>query len=137
MPIFYECDRCTACCRWPGQVEVSDVEISAMAEFLSLAEHEFIQRYTRLNASRTALALEDKPNGECIFLDGNDCRVNSVKPQQCRNFPNLWNFPGFLQICRAKPVVMEQAAYAAAMERATGVKPHARTLSDPACENLP
>jgi uncharacterized protein len=118
MPIFYECDRCTACCRWPGQVKLSNAEISAMAAFLSLTEGEFIQRYTRLHTSRTALALEDKPGGECIFLDGHDCRVNPVKPQQCRGFPNLWNFPGFQQVCRAQPVVLQQADYEAALEKA-------------------
>ena len=123
MPIFYACDRCTACCRWPGQVKLNNAEISAMAAFLSLTEHEFIQRYTRLHTSRTGLSLEDKPNGECIFLDGTNCRVNPVKPQQCRNFPNLWNFPGFQQICRAKPVVMAEADYEAALEKATGVMP--------------
>lgn len=122
MPIFYECDRCTACCRWPGQVKLTDAEIAAMARFLSMSEEEFIQQYTRLHTSRTGLALEDKPNGECIFLDGNDCRVNPVKPQQCRNFPNLWNFPGFREICRAKEVLMEQADYDVALEKATGVK---------------
>ena len=122
MPIFYECDRCTACCRWPGQVKLTDAEIAAMARFLSMSEEEFIQQYTRLHTSRTGLALEDKPNGECIFLDGNGCRVNPVKPQQCRNFPNLWNFPGFREICRAKEVLMEQADYDVALEKATGVK---------------
>jgi uncharacterized protein len=121
MPIFYECDRCTACCRWPGQVKLSDREISAMAEFLSLSEDEFIQRYTRVHTSRSGLALEDKASGECIFLDGNDCRVNPVKPQQCRNFPNLWNFPGFQEICRAKEVVMDQGAYETALENASGL----------------
>ena len=131
MPIFYECDRCTACCRWPGQVRLSNAEISAMAEFLAVPEHEFIQSFTRLDSSRTALALEDKANGECIFLDGNDCRVNPVKPQQCRSFPNLWNFPGFEKICRAKPVVMDQTNYEEAIERATGAKPPVRSLNDP------
>ncbi|NJM55265.1 MAG: hypothetical protein HC841_04560 [Verrucomicrobiae bacterium] len=23
MPIFHECQRCTACCRWPGQVRLT------------------------------------------------------------------------------------------------------------------
>ena len=122
MPIFYECDRCTACCRWPGQVKLTDAEITAMARFLSISEDEFIQHYTRLHTSRTGLALQDKPNGECVFLEGNNCRVNPIKPQQCRNFPNLWNFPGFQEICRAKAVVMDQADYEVALERATGQK---------------
>jgi hypothetical protein len=101
VPIYYECDRCTACCRWPGQVRLLEEEITRLAEFLGMSEHEFIQRHTRLRADRRGLSLLEKSNGECEFLDGNDCRVQPVKPQQCRDFPNLWNFPGWREICRA------------------------------------
>lgn len=111
MPIFHECQRCTACCRWPGQVRLSEAEISRLAAFLRLSEFEFIQEFTRLRADRHGLALKDKPNGECIFLDGNDCAVQAVKPGQCRAFPNLWNFPGFEEICHAVPRVVDQAEY--------------------------
>lgn len=106
MAIFYECQRCTACCRWPGQVKVTDEEIHQMAGFVGLTDFEFIQRYTRLRSDRQGLALMDKPNGECIFLSGNHCTVQPVKPQQCRDFPNLWNFPGFEKICRAIPRIV-------------------------------
>ena len=129
MPIFYECDRCTACCRWPGQVRLSDGEITRLAAFLEMSEFDFVQRYTRLTADRQGLAVEDKPNGECIFLEGNDCVVNTVKPQQCRDFPNLWSFPGFQEMCRAKAVVMDNAAYAEAIEKATGRKDATSVLS--------
>ena len=132
MPIFYECDRCTACCRWPGQVKITTAEITRMAAHLGLAEDHFIQNYTRLNADRSGLALIDQPSGECIFLDGNDCRVNPVKPQQCRNFPNLWNFPGFEEMCRAKKVLLSEPDYRAAIARITGVEPPAAIAPEPA-----
>lgn len=103
MPIHYECVRCTECCRWPGQVRLTHAEISRLAEFLGRSELDFIQRYTRLRADRHGLALEEKPDGECVFLEGRDCAVQPVKPQQCRDFPNKWNFPGFEKICRAVP----------------------------------
>jgi len=103
MPVHYECVRCTECCRWPGQVKLSGAEIARLAEFLGLSEHDFIQRYTRLRVDRSGLALQDKPGGECIFLEGRDCAVQPVKPQQCRDFPNGWNFPGFEKICHAVP----------------------------------
>jgi Fe-S-cluster containining protein len=103
VPIFYECQRCTACCRWPGQVRVTDAEIARLAAFKGLSEHDFIQEFTRLRADRRGLSLAEKPNGECIFLEGNDCSVQPVKPGQCSDFPNLWNFPGFEKICHALP----------------------------------
>src|SRR5215218_7871695 len=101
--IHYECQRCTACCRWPGQVTVSEAEVAEIARYLGLHEHDFVQRHTRLRPERNGLALEDKPNGECAFLEGNDCAINPVKPQQCRDFPDKWNFPGWRQVCEAVP----------------------------------
>jgi Fe-S-cluster containining protein len=105
--VHYYCQRCTACCRWPGQVKVSDAEIAAIAGFLGLEEGEFIQRFTRLRQQRDGLALIDKGNGECFFLEGNDCVINDVKPQQCRDFPNKWNFPGWRQVCEAVPELVK------------------------------
>jgi Fe-S-cluster containining protein len=103
MKVHYQCQRCAACCRWPGQVKISAHEITQIAAYLRLAEHDFIQRHTRLRAERNGLALKDKPNGECSFLEGNSCAIQSVKPQQCRDFPNEWNFPGWRQVCEALP----------------------------------
>jgi Fe-S-cluster containining protein len=123
MPIFYACDRCTACCRWPGQVRITTEEIARLAAFVGQNESDFIQKYTRLSVDRQGLALKDKANGECVFLEGNDCVVNAVKPQQCRDFPNLWNFPAFQEVCRAKEILLEDESYAEAIERATGRKP--------------
>ena len=82
-----------------------------MSAHLGLSEHDFIQKYTRLRADRQGLALMDKPNGECIFLDGNDCTVQPVKPRQCQDFPNLWNFPGFEKTCKAIPRVVAESEY--------------------------
>lgn len=103
MAIFYECQRCTACCRWPGNVRVSDEEIAALAKFKGLSEFDFIQKYTRLHTDRRGLSLIEKPNHECIFLEGRDCTVQPVKPQQCKDFPNKWNFPGWREVCHAIP----------------------------------
>ena len=110
--IHYTCQRCTACCRWPGEVPVGVAEIAALAAYLGLSEHAFIQRYTRLRATRDGLALLDKGsagdggyNHECIFLAGRDCAVQPVKPGQCAGFPNTWNFPGWREVCEAVPTL--------------------------------
>jgi Fe-S-cluster containining protein len=101
--IHYHCQRCTACCRWPGFVKVDDVEIATIARYLGLSEDDFIQRYTRLRPQRDGLALIDKENHECIFLEGCDCAIQAVKPGQCAGFPNTWNFPGWREVCEAIP----------------------------------
>ncbi len=98
-------------------------EIGRMATFLQLSEREFVQRYTRLTNDRRGLALQDKLGGSCVFLEGENCAVQSVKPQQCRDFPNLWNFPGFEKTCRALPRVVGEKEYARLVEAATGRRP--------------
>ncbi len=80
---------------------MTQAEIARLAAFKGLSEFDFIQEYTRLDQQRRGLALKEKPGGECIFLEGNDCTVQPVKPQQCRDFPNGWNFPGFEKVCEA------------------------------------
>ena len=120
MPIFHECQRCTACCRWPGEVRLASGEISRLAAFRGQTESAFIQQFTRLTQDRQGLALQERPDGSCVFLEGSDCAVQPVKPQQCRDFPNLWNFPGFEQTCRAIPRLVTDEDYARLIERATG-----------------
>ncbi len=83
---------------------MSEPEIRRIAGFLSISEEEFIQRYTRLRPDRRGLALIDKGDGECFFLEGRDCRLQAVKPVQCQGFPNRWNFPGWRDVCEAIPV---------------------------------
>ena len=90
VPMILECERCTACCRWPGQVCLSEPEIRRLAAFKGLSETDFIQQFTRLRPDRRGLALTEQPDGACIFLTGDGCAVQAVKPQQCRDFPNLW-----------------------------------------------
>ncbi len=103
--VRYECVRCGNCCRWPGPVRVSRKEISEIAVALDIAEDVFINRYTRLVDNRSALSLTEKPDGSCVFLNGNNCSVNAVKPKQCREFPNEWNFQGFREECRSRIVL--------------------------------
>jgi Fe-S-cluster containining protein len=92
-------------------VRLTDEEITRLAVFKGLSEFDFIQQFTRLRPDRRGLALKDQPDGACIFLENGNCSVQDVKPQQCRDFPNLWNFPGFEKICRAVPHEVSAAEY--------------------------
>jgi hypothetical protein len=91
--MMYKCQRCGDCCRWPGQVKVTDAEIAAIAGHLGMTIEAFIDLYTRLGADRRGLSLMEKETGECVFLDGVDCRIQAVKPRQCRDFPSGWQNP--------------------------------------------
>ncbi len=76
-----------------------------------MAEHDFVQEFTRIRANRTGLSLIDKDSSsECIMLDGDECRIQEVKPVQCRGFPNTWNFPGWEKECQAIEVPLRGEA---------------------------
>ena len=119
MPIYHDCQRCTACCRWPGQVRLTTADITRIAAFLQLSEPDFIERYTRLQHDRLGLALQEKPDGACVLLDGNLCTIQPVKPQQCRDFPNLWKYPGAEKYCRAIPREVSEDGYVRLVSAAT------------------
>lgn len=120
MPVFHDCQRCTACCRWPGQVRISAADVTRIAEFLRLSEHDFVQRYTRLQHDRRGLALQEKLDGACVLLEGNLCAIQPVKPQQCRDFPNLWTYPSAEKFCRAVPREVTAAEYVQLIMSTTG-----------------
>lgn len=109
---------------------MTDAELSRLAEFNGLSEHEFIQQFMRLRPDRRGLALAEKPNGECIFLQDNDCSVQPVKPQQCRDFPNLWDFAGFEKFCHAIPRRASAEEYRRLVAQATQRSPEEITIPD-------
>lgn len=84
----FVCQRCGNCCRGEGFVKVTAADARNIAAFLQISTEEFYELYTiKMDAM---FWLKDKPNKDCIFLEGSLCRVNSVKPQQCRDFPWKW-----------------------------------------------
>ena len=90
---------------------VGDSEITEIASFLGMEEHDFVQEFTRIRSNRKGLSLIDKDSSnECIMLDGDECRIQEVKPVQCRGFPNTWNFPGWEKECQAIAVPLRGEA---------------------------
>ncbi len=97
---FKGCVRCGECCRVRGYVKLRPGEAERIAEYLDIPLYEFTSEYTRLTYDRQRLSLTEKEDGTCIFLEGNRCTIDPVKPQQCRDFPVRWRFPGWEKICK-------------------------------------
>lgn len=95
----FTCIRCHACCRQSGYVRLHSHESDLIAEFLGMDVREFIDTYTHLTRDREGLSLTDQENGACIFLGPEGCRIQPVKPIQCKSFPNKWKFSDFDRIC--------------------------------------
>lgn len=106
---YYVCQRCTACCRWPGDVRLDEAEVARIAGFLGMSEARFIERFTRLRSDRQGLSLIERADHSCIMLRDGGCRIHEVKPGQCAGFPNRWNFPGWRRLCEAQPIPLAQA----------------------------
>lgn len=120
VPTFWECQRCGACCRWPGQVKVTEAEVDRIAQYLGVDNEEFIRDSTRLRPDRKGLALLDQKDGSCVYYQNGLCAIQKVKPQQCRDFPNLWSYPEARKECEAIPHELEEGEYRARIREATG-----------------
>jgi uncharacterized protein len=99
--VSFTCRRCGTCCKWPGYVRLFSFETEAIADFLELTVHEFTDEFTILTGDRRNLSLIEHPGGRCIFFceESNACKIESVKPQQCKQFPLEWNFKGWEKEC--------------------------------------
>ena len=80
---------------------MTDQEVDAIAEFLHIPVRDFIRDHTMLTKDRRSLSLLENPDGSCCYYDPGSglCRIQPVKPAQCRDFPHRWNFPGWEQLC--------------------------------------
>lgn len=84
-----DCKQCGYCCSNGSGFLIGD-DMRNIAEFLGITEKEVKEKYleekelfnTRL--LRPRLKTNDKPYGECIFLENKKCRIHKVKPLQCR-----------------------------------------------------
>ncbi len=90
-----ECFRCGICCM-KYQVCLSTVEAHRIADYLGLPFEEFLDKYTDRRWPGLGSVLRQL-NGMCAFLDfdpsvkRNNCRIQSVKPEDCRDWiPGLY-----------------------------------------------
>ncbi len=96
----FKCLRCGSCCRRHGIVRLTETEVRQIADFLNMTEYQFTEKYTDLLPNRSALTLTELENGDCIFFSQDSgCRINDVKPKQCRDFPYRWRFANWENEC--------------------------------------
>ena len=101
--IKFQCNRCGTCCKWPGYVRLKDEEVAKIADFLKLEIETFTNEYTILTSDRRGLSLIEKDDHSCILFDEKiGCKINPVKPIQCKNFPLKWNFPDWEKMCKGE-----------------------------------
>jgi hypothetical protein len=76
---------CTACCRQPGSVYLTEEDLRRAAARLGMRAAAFEKRY--VYRTRYLLRLRKLPRLQCPFLEEEGCRIHPDKPTQCRVFP--------------------------------------------------
>ena len=84
-PIF-QCQQCGECCRGFGGTYVTEEDIRAIAQFLSIEPGEVVERYCQFSGGKPVLAQGE--DGYCVFHD-RLCAIHPVKPRMCRQWPYL------------------------------------------------
>jgi len=112
----FVCWGCGNCCRGGEGVHLEAGEAERIAEYLGYSLIEFKQKFTKFGPSGSGMILKDKvDDSACVFLNSdNSCAVYPVRPQQCRDFPYEWNYPGWWRRCENtcaigdKPITIEK-----------------------------
>lgn len=85
--IRFACRGCGECCRTRGRYGYV---------YVSLPERRRLARQLRLATRTFTLRFCEKSNGffhlrslgkNCVFLEGNRCRVHRARPEQCKTWP--------------------------------------------------
>jgi uncharacterized protein len=82
-----DCTVCANCCK-VATATVSERDIERLARSMRLSPAKFMAEYT-VQDEEEERVLRQKPEGECVFLDGNDCTVYDVRPETCQRFPHM------------------------------------------------
>ena len=87
----FSCTQCGECCRNHGgytYVNLTEVELREIPEFLGLTRAEFLRRYcTKRPGFHPSLRMDEPA---CPFLGAdNRCQIYPVRPKQCRTWP-VW-----------------------------------------------
>ncbi len=92
--IKFTCVRCDLCCGTGPNVVLTVFDVIRMAEYLGKHWRSFIHDYTKIIVAElfAYIALRDKGNGECIFMERDHegrtyCLIYKARPMRCRLYP--------------------------------------------------
>jgi Fe-S-cluster containining protein len=81
----WRCKLCGACCRDPPHRERRILLLPS--DITRLEQDSGKEFYKKVECNAPYIAELKKNNGDCIFLDGNRCKIYSHRPLLCRTYP--------------------------------------------------
>ncbi len=86
MQNVFTCTMCGVCCQGEGGIILSPHDIARLANFMDLAEQDFLAAFAKQRNGKPAL--KSGEDGFCIFYKTNiGCGVHEARPDVCRAWP--------------------------------------------------
>ncbi|NNF98450.1 MAG: YkgJ family cysteine cluster protein [Desulfobacteraceae bacterium] len=82
---LFRCRMCGECCKGYGGTSVNADEIENISAYLGIPPERFIEDFCVFSGRQPVLA--QGADGYCVFSENNGCRIHSVKPNMCRQWP--------------------------------------------------
>jgi len=79
-----KCSQCGLCCRL-FLINLSKEEYQSAKYKTQFEEFGFIDDFKKA-ISCGANILKRRKNGDCIYLEGNNCSIHEIRPQVCKEF---------------------------------------------------
>lgn len=87
LKICLDCKKCGSCCKF-GTGFLVEGDLSKIAERLGMSEEnvkkKFLEEVDHFNKKMLRPKTKGKPYGNCVFLKGKLCSIQSVKPLHCK-----------------------------------------------------
>lgn len=88
-----DCQQCANCCR-VATTRVSERDIDRLSRYFRTKPSQIVRDYTEESPDE-GLVLRRTEQG-CVFLEGNNCSIYEVRPDNCQDFPHLVRGQGSL-----------------------------------------
>ena len=82
-----DCTQCANCCRM-ATAKVTERDVDRLARHFRVKPERIMADYV-VECEEEGHILRRRENGECVFLEGNECTVYESRPEVCQRYPHL------------------------------------------------